>query len=178
MTLATRFGNVLINKNGYYAVCSEKEGNFNKLLHRLIYEEHYGIKIPNNCCIHHINGDKLDNRISNLQMMTRREHSKLHNTGENNPFFDKNIPFDSKLDLSKNRNTTGFFRVSKKRNSSYKKGYVWQYRYYYKGEIKIIYGNTLEKLYRNVVANGLEWIILDKDTAKSTLLMDKKEGLK
>ena len=29
-------------------------------------------------CIHHINGNKLDNRLKNLIMLTHKDHHKLH----------------------------------------------------------------------------------------------------
>lgn len=48
--------------------------------HRHIWENNYG-KIPKGYQIHHINGDKLDNRIENLKLMKTGEHTKLHNNG-------------------------------------------------------------------------------------------------
>lgn len=44
---------------------------------RYIWEKHYG-KIPEDNMIHHINGIKTDNRIENLQCVTRLEHGRLH----------------------------------------------------------------------------------------------------
>jgi len=45
--------------------------------HRLVWLKEYG-DIPKGYIIHHINGIRDDNRIENLQMMTKSEHSKLH----------------------------------------------------------------------------------------------------
>ena len=36
--------------------------------HRYVYEQHYGIKLLPHQNIHHINGDRLDNRIENLEL--------------------------------------------------------------------------------------------------------------
>ncbi len=46
-------------------------------LHRSIYEHHHG-KIPKGYHVHHINGDKGDNRIENLEALTHKEHFGKH----------------------------------------------------------------------------------------------------
>lgn len=53
------------------------------LEHRLIMEEHLGRKLSADEVVHHINGDKKDNRIDNLQVMTWSEHSRLEGEKQN-----------------------------------------------------------------------------------------------
>lgn len=45
---------------------------------RYIVECYIGRYLTPNEPVHHINGDKLDDRIENLQVMTHSEHSRLH----------------------------------------------------------------------------------------------------
>ncbi len=46
--------------------------------HRLIMEEYLGRKLTSADVIHHKNRNKLDNRIENLELMTRSQHAKEH----------------------------------------------------------------------------------------------------
>ena len=47
-------------------------------MHRLIMEHHIGRKLKSNEHIHHINNNKLDNRIENLQIVSPSEHIRIH----------------------------------------------------------------------------------------------------
>ena len=77
-TLHTKFGTAKISKNAYYRIISEKEGNYSKYLHRLIWEDFYGCEVPKGYVIHHRNHIKTDNCILNLQLMKNSDHNKLH----------------------------------------------------------------------------------------------------
>lgn len=46
--------------------------------HRLVMEQKLGRFLRNNEIVHHINGNKLDNRPENLEVMTASEHCRLH----------------------------------------------------------------------------------------------------
>jgi hypothetical protein len=45
--------------------------------HRMVWEAAHG-PIPQGHHIHHINGDKLDNRLCNLECLTPAEHNRRH----------------------------------------------------------------------------------------------------
>jgi len=46
--------------------------------HVIVMELSIGRRIRKTEVVHHRNGDRKDNRLVNLQLMTRSEHSKLH----------------------------------------------------------------------------------------------------
>lgn len=48
-----------------------------KPLYRLVYELFVG-PIPEGYVVHHIDHNKLNDRIDNLMLMTKKDHSKLH----------------------------------------------------------------------------------------------------
>lgn len=73
-------------KKGYVMVYrpnherSDKNGRV--MEHIVVFEESTGIKVPRNCVIHHLNGDKSDNRIENLCMMEIGAHTVFHHYGK------------------------------------------------------------------------------------------------
>ena len=58
-------GGKTINTQGYIEI---RVDNQYVKEHRYVYEKHYNIKLTSKQNIHHINGDKLDNRIENLEL--------------------------------------------------------------------------------------------------------------
>lgn len=61
--------------DGYKCV-STTEGRY--FVHRKVMEEKLGRPLTENEIVHHINGNKLDNRPENLVLTTRSEHQSVH----------------------------------------------------------------------------------------------------
>ena len=57
---------------------SKKAGGVHMGEHRAIMEAHLGRKLMTDEVVHHVNEDKADNRIENLNLMSARDHGLLH----------------------------------------------------------------------------------------------------
>lgn len=67
-----------VNKDGYKIIGRRTRS------HRSLVEDFLGRKLSKEEIIHHIDGDKLNNSITNLRIVSRSEHAKIHST-KNNP---------------------------------------------------------------------------------------------
>ncbi len=72
-------GGYWFSKNGYKVIENEAQNEGKRIFeHRFIMEKYLGRKLESSEIIHHINGDKLDNRIDNLQIVDRKTHYFMH----------------------------------------------------------------------------------------------------
>jgi len=61
-----------LRNHGYYS--SNITGRY---LHRVVWEENNG-EIADGFIVHHIDGDTKNNNISNLALMSKSDHMKMH----------------------------------------------------------------------------------------------------
>lgn len=97
----------VVNKGDYlYAYVPEHPKctkNGYVLMHRIIMENHLGRVLNTNEVVHHKNGNKKDNDISNLELLTNEEHSKLHGNLHGRKYVKLKCPFCGKIfDIPKN----------------------------------------------------------------------------
>ena len=80
---------------------------------------------------------------------------------------------DYKILHSAIRTSTGIFRVSKKKNKKYIKGFLWSYNYTdNEGKRRTIQSKSLKQLKERVENMGLHWEIIDEELAKKTIEED------
>jgi len=65
-----------VKPNGYIEITTGK--NKGRMEHSVVVEQKIGRRLFANECVHHINHNRSDNRIENLQLMTRSDHAALH----------------------------------------------------------------------------------------------------
>ena len=74
------------NQKGYILIYCPKHHRANLrgyvMEHIFVWEHETGILVPPNCCIHHLNGIKDDNRIENLCLMKFSAHTVFHHLGK------------------------------------------------------------------------------------------------
>lgn len=85
---------------GYKMVWDSERGTY-VLEHRLIYERHYKCCLLRWISVHHVDGNRLNNEISNLHPMTISAHSKLESIkGGDHYFKNGSIPWNKGKTLS------------------------------------------------------------------------------
>ena len=90
-----------------------------QLVHRVLYEKYYG-KIPTGKQIDHINGNKLDNRIDNLRMVSCSQNNQNKKKREGTTSKYKNVSF-------------------------HKRDKKWEVRFYINGQKKCFGGFSTEE---------------------------------
>lgn len=80
------FAQYVAGVDGYYAARTEQSGTYRYsiLMHRVVMERKLGEGLPEGFLVDHINHDKLDNRRSNLRLVTRSQSQMNRRRQSNN----------------------------------------------------------------------------------------------
>lgn len=73
-----------VDRDGYIRVYAGNHpfasGRLLILEHVMVMEAHLGRRLTTGEVVHHVNHERTDNRLENLQLMSRSEHSRQHGT--------------------------------------------------------------------------------------------------
>lgn len=105
-----------------------------------------------------------------LSETTKKKISEFNKTriGELNGFYGKKHSDKTKEKMrnakKKAQNTTGYYRVTKKKDLTCKQGFIWVYQYYDEnGKHKRLSSVNIDKLKEKVIKKGLEWLKYNKN---------------
>ena len=76
MGLEINWKYVYVNADGYCMNCEDR--NHRYLVHRRVMEEYLGRPLRPDEIVHHKDGNKLNNDISNLEIINRADHARYH----------------------------------------------------------------------------------------------------
>ena len=83
------------------------------------------------------------------------------NSGKNNYFYGKKHSLNTRIHMSKSKNTSGYYRVCKITTKRYAQGFCWAYQWIDEvGKTCRIKAKTIDDLKKKVVERNLEWIKL------------------
>jgi hypothetical protein len=69
-----------------------------------LYEKHIGL-IPKGFVVHHMDGNRLNNTLGNLILLSKADHDKQHSTGVNNGMFGRKHSGETKRKWSEMRSS-------------------------------------------------------------------------
>lgn len=156
-TINTPWGLANVGGHGYYAITSCIERNCGKLLHRLIYEDYHRCTLLKQGVVHHKDGNRLNNSIENLELISRAEHNQVHKTKNREGYINMEEYWEVTNKRSREKNTVGYLRVCKAKNPKLKQGFAYQYQWRENGKRNNISAVSLKDLEAKVKAKGLPW---------------------
>ena len=156
-TINTPWGLANVGGHGYYAITTSIEGNCGKLLHRLIYEDYHKCTLLKQGIVHHKDGNRLNNSIENLELISRAEHNQVHKIKNRESYINMEEYWEITNKQSQEKNTVGYLRVSKAKNPKLKQGFAYQYQWRENGKRNNISAVNLKDLESKVKAKGLPW---------------------
>ena len=124
-----------------------------KEIYHKIWNKYYPddqIKKRDGYVIHHIDGNPFNNDISNLQKMLNIDHNRMHNIGENNPFYGKQHENHPKGMLGKNHS-----EEAKKKISNSLKGRMLGNKHFFYGKK---HTNEFKEQIGKLDIKTVEWI--------------------